>query len=120
MADLVYVDGKPVAEEGDEEDYCSHKDDGGNDEVECKSFRHFLLLFKCFRSVPKVEVGFWVISTIDEGVGRGHRSNGKKKKESDFHLPAFLLKSMRSLSRCSYTEATSSKLKFSVLVIVSG
>ena len=64
MADLVYVDGKPVAEEGDEEDYCSHKDDGGNDEVECKSFRHFLLLFKCFRSVPKVEVGFWGISII--------------------------------------------------------
>ena len=64
MADLVYVDGKPVAEEGGEEDYCSHKDDGGNDEVECKSFRHFLLLFKCFRSVPKVEVGFWGISII--------------------------------------------------------
>ena len=40
------------------------------------------------------------------------------KKVSDLYLPAFLLKSMRSLSRWSYTEATSSKLKFCVLVIV--
>ena len=40
------------------------------------------------------------------------------KKVSDLYLPAFLLKSMRSLSRWAYTEATSSKLKFCVLVIV--